>query len=146
MSLWKAEEPLVKSFIDWSLFRLNNNSESFRADSNRGTYDLRANRSNNGNSAEIIATTSQLGSRLDDRSRPRTSVLFLAFNKVNHIVPRSLGHVFRISPSGSQVATFSLSTLTSRSLERFANFPLILSKFTASTCIAPFDEPSTICS
>lgn len=47
-----------------------------------------------------------------------------------------------MSPGGFAVATFSESTLISRSRSRLANFSLILSRPTAVTSMAPLDEPS----
>ena len=56
---------------------------------------------------------------------------------------RSPGQVLPISPGGSANATCSLSRLASRSFSTRDRFPLILSKFTASTSIAPLDDPRT---
>jgi len=54
-----------------------------------------------------------------------------------------LGHILPISAGGPAEATLPPSRLTSRSFSTRESLFLILSRFTASTSMAPLDEPRT---
>lgn len=102
---------------------------------------FKASLSSIGSSAVINATISQLGRRLEDRSRPRTSEQYVKCFPHSIMLRYILGHVLRISPVGSVHATVSKSRLISRRHSNLANFPLILSRPTTSTSIIPLEEP-----
>jgi hypothetical protein len=133
----KAVASFAKSFGDCNRVRLGNQMSRLQQQKEGCLTDFRASLRSKGSSNVINETVSQLGRRLMEISSPRTSMLHYCKIRLNMDLHCSLGHVLRITPGGSHLATFSLSRLTSDNRCKLESFPRILSKRTASTSMAP---------